>query len=126
MSLAFKRMKVYTKLALVVIVALAIGAVFFKNREHQVRFWFFGLVDYQTEVNVVWLILCTAAGAIVSWWVFLTALSMAKDVREVRREQAFQKRDKAQQDLAQKLREQERRIDEKVSKAIGTDADSSV
>ena len=126
MSLAFKRLKVYTKLVLVVIVALAIGAVFFKNRGHQVRFWFFGLVDDQTEINVVWLMLCTAAGAVFSWWVFLTALSMAKDVREVRQERALQKREKAQQDLAQKLRDQERRIDEKVSKAIGKDADSSV
>ena len=126
MSLAFKRIKVYTKLTLVVIVALAIGAVFLKNRDHEVRFWFFGLVDDQARINVVWLIVCTAVGAIFSWWVLLAALGPIKDMREVRRESEFQKREKAQQEMAQKLREQERRIDEKVSKAIGKDADSSV
>lgn len=126
MSLAFKRIKVYTKVVLVVIVALTIGTVFFKNRDHQVRFWFFGLVDDGAEINVVWLIVCTAVGAIFSWWVFLTAVSTIKDVREVRREGEFQKREKAQQEMVQKLREQEQRIDQKVSKAIEKDADSSV
>ena len=126
MSLAFKRFKVYTKVVLVVIVALAIGTVFFKNRDHQVRFWFFGLVDDGAQINVVWLIVCTAVGAVFSWWVLLAALGTIKDLREVRREGEFEKREKAQQEKAQKLREQERRIDEKVSRAIGKDADSSV
>jgi hypothetical protein len=125
MSLAFKRIKVYTKLALVLIVALVIGAVFIKNRNHEVRFWFFGLVDAEAEINVVWLILCTAVGAVFSWWVLLAAVSMIKDLRAVRHEEELREREQAQQELAQKLREQEKRIDQKVRKAIGQDADPS-
>ncbi len=126
MSLAIKQIKLYTKLTLVLIVALAIGTIFVKNRSHQVRFWFFGLIDDQQEVNVVWLILCTAAGSIFSWWVLLTGLSMIKDLREVRRQQELKELERAQQELAEELRKQEQRIDRKVKNAIGQDADSSV
>ncbi|HUU82518.1 MAG TPA: hypothetical protein VM243_03340 [Phycisphaerae bacterium] len=126
MSLAFKRIKVYTKVTLLVIVALAIATVFIKNRGHRVQFWFFGLVDDQTPVNVVWLIVCTAIASVLSWWVLLAAISMVKDVREVRRQEEQQERERAQQAMARKLREQEQRIDEKLSKAIGKDANSGV
>ncbi|MHC4066002.1 MAG: hypothetical protein ACYSUI_16100 [Planctomycetota bacterium] len=121
MSLAFKQIKVYTKVALVLVVAMAIGAIFWKNRGHYVRFWFFGVVDSQQEINVVWLILCTAVGSILSWWVLLTGVSLIRDVREVRRDQALRKREDDQRELAEKLREQEKRIDDKLKHAIGKD-----
>ena len=45
MSLALKQVKVYTKVALFAIVAVAIAVVLVKNRGHSVQVWFFGLVD---------------------------------------------------------------------------------
>ena len=52
------------------------------------------------------------------------ALSMIRDVREVRRERQYAERERAQQELAKELRRQEQRIDEKVKRAIGPSEDS--
>ncbi|MCH7814555.1 MAG: hypothetical protein IID40_11115 [Planctomycetes bacterium] len=122
MGLAFKQFKVYTKVVLVLAVALAVGAVLLKNREHRVPVWFFGLTDPTEGINVVWLILCSAVGAIVAWTVLRATLGVVKDLREVARAKKVQLRDRSQQELAAKLKEQERRIDEKISKAIDHDA----
>ena len=124
MTLAFKQVKVYTKLGLLLIVAVAIGAVLIKNRSHSVQVWFFGLVDPAKEVNVVWLMVWTAIGAVVSWWVLRATLGLVKDMRELRREEELRERGKAQAELAARLRVQERRIDEKITKAITKNADS--
>ncbi len=122
MGLAFKQFKVYTKVVLVLAVALAVGAVLLKNREYRVPVWFFGLTDPTKEINVVWLILCSAVGAIVAWTVLRATLGVVKELRQVARAKEVQARDRSQQELAAKLKEQERRIDEKISKAIDHDA----
>jgi len=124
MTLAFKQVKVYTKLGLLLIVAVAIGAVLIKNRSHSVQVWFFGLVDPAKEVNVVWLMVWTALGAVVSWWVLRATLGLVKDMRELRREEELRERAKTQEELAARLRDQERRIDDKITKAITKNADS--
>ncbi len=124
MTLAFKQVKVYTKLGLFLIVAVAIGAVLIKNRSHSVQVWFFGLVDPAKEVNVVWLMVWTALGAVVSWWVLRATLGLVKDMRELRREEELRERAKTQEELAARLRDQERRIDDKITKAITKNADS--
>lgn len=124
MTLAFKQVKVYTKLGLFLVVAVAIGAVLIKNRHHSVQVWFFGLVDPAKEVNVVWLMVWTAIGAVVSWWVLRTTLGLVKDMRELRREEELRERAKTQEELAARLRDQERRIDDKITKAITKNADS--
>ena len=122
MGLAFKQFKVYTKVVLVLAVALAVGAVLLENREYRVPVWFFGLTDPTKEINVVWLILCSAVGAIVAWTVLRATLGVVQDLRGVARAKEVQRRDRSQQELAAKLKEQERRIDEKISKAIDHDA----
>ena len=122
MGLAFKQFMVYTKVVLVLLVAVAVAAVLLKNRTHRVSVWFFWLTDEKEEINVVWLILCSAAGAIVAWTVLRATLGVVKDMREVARAKKVQARDRTQQKLAAKLEEQERRIDEKINKAIDRDA----
>ena len=122
MGLAFKQFMVYTKVVLVLLVAVAVAAVLLKNRTHRVSVWFFWLTDEKEEINVVWLILCSAAGAIVAWTVLRATLGVVKDMREVARAKKVQARDRTQQELAAKLKEQERRIDEKINKAIDRDA----
>lgn len=118
MSVAFKQIKVYIKLTLFVMVALAIGAVLFKNRHHQVSVWFFGLTDPTQPVNVVWVMIWTSLAAVVSWWVFKAALSLIKDTRELQRERAIVRREQEQKEMAQKLRQQEQRIDQKLGEAV--------
>ncbi len=77
-----------------------------------------GLVDPEQPVNVVWLMLWTAVGAVITWWVLRTALTLIKDMRELRRQEELRKSERQQKEMAVKLREQERRIDDKISKAI--------
>jgi hypothetical protein len=74
MSLAIKRLKVYLRVAIVVVLASAIALVLYKNRNHTVQFWFFGLVDPQRPINVIWLL----------WWTAGTTLLIAQLVRFMR------------------------------------------
>ena len=115
MNFGVKKIKAYSKLGLVAAVALVIGLVIFKNRNHEVTFWFFGTYE---NMNVLWLLLCTTAGSIVAYWGFLTVFSLWKDMRELGRESAWRDREQRQRKLAEELAEQERRIDQKRSEAI--------
>lgn len=118
MSLAIKRFKVYVRVTLIVVVAVAIGLVLFKNRDNEVSFWFFGVTEDGTQINVVWLMLCTAVGALLSWWVFSFGWGLWRDLREVKRRQAM---DRATKELAKReaeLDERDRRIDQKLKRAI--------
>ena len=110
MSLAFKRIKVYSRLTLLCAVALVIGLVVIKNRSHEVKFWFFRTYE---NVNVLWLLLCTAAGSIITFWVFRAVFSLWRDVREVSRESAIRAERERQEKKAKELTEQEKRVDEK-------------
>jgi len=117
-SLAIKRFKVYVRVTLIVVVAVAIGLVLFKNRDNEVSFWFFGVTEDGTQINVVWLMLCTAVGTLLSWWVFSFGWGLWRDLREVKRRQAM---DRATKELAKReaeLDERNRRIDEKLKRAI--------
>ena len=113
MSLAFKQISVYTKLILVLIVALAVGTVLVKNRNSMVTIWFFGLVESDKPINVLWLLLCTAVGSVVCWWVFLKALHLVREMREVAQEKQARKATELQEQRARELTAQEERIDER-------------
>ena len=115
MSLAFKRIKVYARLILLCAVALVIGLVVLKNSGQEVTFWFFR--EYE-NVNILWLLLCTAAGSIVAFWVFKTVFSLWRDMREVSRQAAIQAEKEKQQQKANELAEQEKRIDEKRAQVL--------
>ena len=118
MSLALRRVKVYSRLALVELVIIAICAVLWKNRNHQVNVWFFWLVDEDARINVVWLILCAALGTLVSSWILSTVWGLWREMRKVARESVMQEREQRQEQRARVLQEQEQRIDAKLKKAI--------
>jgi len=115
MSLTRKKIKVYSKLVLVAVVALIIGLVILKNRNQRVTFWFFGTYE---GVNVLWLLACTAAGSIGAYWIALTVFSVWRGLRTVRRESAFRDREQEQTRKAEDLAVQERRIDQKRSELL--------
>ena len=111
MTLALKRLKVYVRSTLIVVVAVAIALVLFKNRDNEVSFWFFGIADESRPLNVIWLMLCTAVGTLVSWWVFSFAWGLFRDMREVKRQQAVEELTETEffeqlQESARKLREE--------------------
>ncbi len=118
MSLAFRRVKVYSRLTLIVLVVIAICAVLWKNRSHQVDIWFFWLIDEGTPINVIWLILCAALGTLVSYWALSLVWGLWRDMKKVARDSALREREQQQEQRAKELQEQEERIDTKLKKAI--------
>ena len=83
MNRILKKIKTYTRLCLVVVVALAVVLIIFKNHGRTANFWFFQEFE---NVSVLWLIACTAVGSIVAYWVSLTLWSLWKDLREMQRD----------------------------------------
>ena len=114
MALAFKRIKVYFRLIVLVAVALVAGTLVFQNRSHTATVWFIN--EYQ-NVNVLWLALCVGLGSIVIYWLMGTLVGLRRDLRELDQAAKLQKREAEQQALAKRLAEQEQRIDEKVKRA---------
>ena len=121
MRLAFKRLKVYGRGGLIVAVLGVVGLVLLKNRGHAVAFWFFGLTDDERPVNVVWLILCTSAATLVSWWVLSLGWGLLRDMREVHRLRAISDATKELTQRATDLQERERRVDERLKRALAED-----
>ncbi len=117
MTLAFKQMRVYVRTALVILVAAAVGLVLLQNREHTVEFWFFGLTPAE-PIKVVWLMLCTAGGTLVAWWTTIVALRLFRDMRELKQMRVIEADAKDQAERAADLDERERRLDDKLKRAI--------
>lgn len=115
MSLAFRQLKVYLRIALVVLIGIGVALVLFKNRAYSAGFWFFWLRDDETQpVNVVWLMLCTAIGTLLTWWVLSIAWGLIRDWRELKRLRANADLAKAQAVREAELTEREKRLQEKL------------
>ena len=124
MSVAFKQLRVYLRGAVVLIVVVGIGLVLVNNRHHEVTVWFFGLTDVTKPVNVVYLMLCTAAGTLIGGWTLSLVRGLRRDIREVRRQRAVDQMTKALDERAVALEDRERRVDEKLKQAIGEDSET--
>lgn len=114
MSLAFRQLKVYLRIALVVLIGVGVALVLFKNRAYEVRFWFFGLGDATEPVNVVWLMLCTAIGTLLTWWGLSIGWGLIRDRRELKRLRANADLVSAQAKREAELTEREKRLQEKL------------
>lgn len=107
---------VYAKLVVVFAVAIAVIVVAFKNRHYKTKFW--PGADAQ-EVSTLWLMLATAGAAVVVYWVLSKVRRVFADLRELQAQQARKEEDARQARARQDLEEQERRLDEKIKKALG-------
>jgi len=114
MSLAFRQFKVYLRVALIVLIGSGVALILFRNRGYSVRFWFFWLRDETQPVNVVWLMLCTAGGTLLSWWVVSVAWGLIRDWRELKRLRADADMARAQAQREAELTQRERRLQEKL------------
>ena len=121
MSVAFKQLRVYVRSVFILTVTVAVGLVLFKNRNHEVSFWFLWLTDDAKPINVVWLILCTGVGTLVTWWAFSLGWGLWRDAREVKRLRAVDEAASKLDKRTTELDERERRIDEKLRRAITDD-----
>ena len=121
MSVAFRQLKTYLRGTLFALVAIAIGLVLVKNRGHEVAFWFFWLTDETEPINVIYLMLCTAAGTLAAWWLLSLARGWWRDLREIKRLQGIEQTAQVLDRRATELDVRERRVDEKLRDAIATD-----
>jgi hypothetical protein len=121
MSVALKRFAVYVRVVLVVVVLAGVALVLAKNRGNSVAVWFFWLTDAAEPVNVVWLMLWTAAGTLVTWWAVALGWRLWRDVREMKRLRALNGVNRQLAERAKELNQRERRIDEKLRRAITND-----
>jgi hypothetical protein len=113
--LALQRIKVYLKLTLTVAVVVIVLLVIAFNRDHRTNVWFFGTFE---KVNVVSLMLVTAAVSILAWWGVIRLAGLWREVRELRRQERVNAELAEQKRLVQELADREKRIDEKVKQAI--------
>jgi len=118
MNLAIKRAKVYLRVSIVAAVVGAFGLILFKNRSNEVTVWFFGLTDTSKPINVVWLILSTVAATRAAIWVLSVGKGLWSDVLELRRQKAAELEAEKQRQRVAQLEEREKRLTEKVDRAI--------
>lgn len=118
MSLAFKEIRVYFRVILGLMVLGAIGLLFFKNSGYAVPIWFFGLTETDKPVNVIWIILCSAAGTLVTWWLLALCWGLWHELRELKHERLLHNATKSLQRRNTELEMRERRIDDKIEKAL--------
>lgn len=109
---------VYSKLIIVCAALLLVALIVFMNRSFKSNFW--PGADGE-PVSTLWLMLATAITSVLLFWVFAKTRRVFRELTQVRAEQAMAARLSEQERLKKSLDDQERRIDEKIKRAIGPD-----
>ncbi len=102
-----KRVSVYLKLGFVVAVVFVVTLVVIYNRRNVVDVWFFKSYE---QINVLWLMLVTSAGSVVTWWLLTATFGVWRDMRELAAESERKRMEQEQRELARKLVDAEKRI----------------
>ncbi len=118
MSLVFKQIRLYAKLTLFIALALVVGLVVYKNRDHRVTVWFFATYE---SINVLWLMLCTAGATVVTWWILALTRTVWRDMKVMFREQERQREQDEIERRKKEITEAEKRIDRKIKTALHDD-----
>ncbi|HUN79875.1 MAG TPA: hypothetical protein VMV81_00025 [Phycisphaerae bacterium] len=116
MASRMKQISVYTRLTIVIILFVALVVVVFKNRNYTTNFW----PGASSEpVATLWLMLATAILSIIVFWLLSKTRRVFKDLSQLRAEEALESKAAETERLRRNLADQERRIDEKLQRAIG-------
>ena len=118
MGLAFRQIKVYSKLAVVALVAAFVVVVAVMNQGNTADVW---LLKKYEQVPTLWLIFFTSAVAVVTGWAAWGTRRLLREWRQVRREAGAEAKLAEQKRLADELTAQERRINEKLTESISDD-----
>ena len=113
-----KQISVYTRLTIVIILFAALVVVVFMNRNYKTNFWPGASGE---QVSTLWLMLATAILSIIAFWLFSKTRRVFKDLNELRAEEALAAKADETERLRKNLADQERRIDEKIQRALGPD-----
>ena len=95
---------------------LAAIVVVFMNRNYKTSFWP-GATD--REVSTLWLMLGTAVGSVIIFWLLSRIRRVMKELAEMARERRKSDEAAAQARRAEELKRQEQRIDEKLKGDLG-------
>jgi uncharacterized protein HemX len=117
-----RQLIVYTKLTVVCICLGTVAVVVFMNRNYTTNFWPAAVGE---PVSTLWLMLATALASVLFFWVFSKTRRVLRELAQVRAEQEMAARLSEQERLRKSLDEQERRIDEKLKRAVGTNGDAT-
>lgn len=95
---------------------IAVVLVVFMNRNYETRFWP-GATD--RDLPVLWLMLGSGVSSVIAYWLLTRIRRVMKDVAELAKEKKRSEETAAQARRAAELEQQEKRIDEKLSQALG-------
>ena len=116
MGLTVRQIRVYGRATLMVLLAVAVLLIVLKNRGRTADVWL--LWVFEGKVSTLWLLVITAATAIIVFWVLTKVVQTVREVRKVRREARLESAVTRQKEMAKRLEEQEKRIDQKVHDSI--------
>ncbi|NOX59450.1 MAG: hypothetical protein GXP29_11420 [Planctomycetes bacterium] len=120
MNLAIQRIKVYSKLILIILFSLFILLMVWKNWANKVTVWCFGEF---VDINVLWLMFCTALFAVLTWITLRFAFGVVRDMGALKAHEDLQTEKKNQAELLKRIDQQtsdEKRSDEE-NKTAGED-----
>lgn len=118
MAGTFKQALVYTKVTIIFLILLGVAIVVFKNSGYKTNFWPYA---DQNQVPTLWLMLATSVVSICVFWLLTKMRRVWRELVEIRAEKAESRRMAAEELRRRQLDEQERRIDEKIQKALEPD-----
>jgi len=119
MSLATKRVKVYSQLVFLVALVGAISIVVFKNRHNEAQIWFFGFTDGDKRINVLWLLAWTASATLLIAKLIWFMRGLLRDMRDVKKMEEATVIAKEQLRREADLAERERIVSEKLKASEG-------
>ena len=115
MGLTIRQIRVYGRAILMVPLAAAVLLIVLMNRGRTADVWLFHSFE---KVSTLWLLVITAATAVIVFWVLTKIVQTVREVRKVRREARVESTVTRQKEMAKRLEEQEKRIDQKVHDSI--------
>lgn len=80
MAVALEQLKLYTRVGLMILAVVLVATVLFFNRQHDTDVWFFH--QFQ-QVNVVWVMVVTSVGSVVSFWLLTQVIAVRRDLRRL-------------------------------------------
>jgi type VI protein secretion system component VasK len=113
---------VYTKITIIALIVLLLLVIVFNNRSYKTNFW--PWADQQ-PVPTLWLMLATSILSILVFWIFTRLRRVFRELAQLRLENQQAHTVREQDRLRKELNDQERRIDEKLKRGVGTAPDNS-
>ena len=120
MGVALRRIKVYAKLAAIVAVLFVVFLVVLLNRNKTASVWFFGTFE---DINVLWLILVTACGSVIGFWIVSKVWRTYRELRQLQRDEQAQASQARQREMLERVDRKEREMDRKLREAIEKEED---